>query len=238
MIFEFLMGHQSGAFAVGTKFLAEGMLSRAHHQKRARFLNRNAVPLSWSHLCRELTMDKSQWPHTQVSPFVLHLLQMWGCFHVGGTLNVWQDFLSAPFWGLLMSLNVACLLRMTEPSRSCCLGTLSRLICEKSWVKLLKVFRIWRSVLVRVLVRLQLFAFPGAKVFTKNLGCHGIVEYHWEGAIHKMFCGKRERRGDKMMMKFGRCLSGIHGVFFFSKQSESKEFDSRLSIHCFLLFHG
>ena len=29
-----------------------------------------------------------------------------------------------------MSLNVACLLHMTEPSRSCCLGTLSRLIYE------------------------------------------------------------------------------------------------------------
>ena len=97
------MGHQSGAFAVGTEFLAEGMLSRAHHQKRARFLNRNAVPLSWSHLCRELTMNKSQWPHTQVSPFVLHLLQMSGCFHVGGTLIVWQDYfyqlrLEASWW--------------------------------------------------------------------------------------------------------------------------------------------
>lgn len=137
-------------------------------------------------------------------------------------------FLSAPSWGLLMSLNVACLLHMTEPSRNFCLGTLSRLICEKSWVKLLKVFRIWRSVLVRVrpwdILRssgCNCLHFPGAKVFTKNLGCHGIVEYHWEGAVHKMFCGCESR-----------------GELSWWNSAESKEFDSWLPIHFFLVFHG
>ena len=169
--------------------------------------------------CHEvICVVNSQWTNHSDLILRFHLL-FCICSRCQDVFTLVEFVLSAPSWGLLMSLNVACLLHMTEPSRSFCLGTLSRLICEKSWVKLLKVFRIWRSVLVRVrpwdILRswgCNCLHFPGAKVFTKNLGCHGIVEYHWEGAVHEMFCGC-ESRGElswwnsAVLPEFTECFS-------------------------------